>query len=241
LKELITVPHALEIEESILCSIITDFENLIKAAQLLKPKHFFNKNHQIIYKSIYDMYEASEPVEVFSLYVYLKKLELSERIGGLKYLSKLTSVMPAKNIQFNCKVVIEKWMLREIIATSQRLAQSAYSQTEDVFELASKGVSDFEQIMSVQETGKEEINFYDRLPKLIDQIIKDRDENKDAGLKVTEFPSFNYATLGLKPGNLVVISGKYKSGKTRFGLSLLRDFGVLSKIPVALIFIVCAK
>ena len=43
------------------------------------------------------------------------------------------------------------------------------------------------------------------------------------------------AALGLKPGNLVVISGKYKSGKTRFSLSLLRDFAVFGKIPVGLV------
>ena len=229
------IPNALEIEEGVLCAVISDFDYLIKAANLIKPKHFFDEKHQIIYKAIYDMYEASEHLDTLTLHQYLKKLDLSDRVGGLKYISKLTSVVPASNIEFHCKVIIEKWMLREIIAASHRLTQAAYNQTEDVFELASKGVNEFESIMSVSESSKPELNFYDRLPKLIDQIIFDRENNIDAGIKATEFPSFNHATLGLKPGNLVVISGKYKSGKTRFSLSLLRDFAVFGKIPVGLV------
>ena len=236
MQNIITVPNALEIEESILASIIMDFDSLVKTAQLVKPKHFFKEENQILYKTIYEMYEESIEIDTFTVYDYLKKMDLADKAGGLKYLSKLTGqFITAANIQFHCKILIEKWMLREIIATSHRLAQSAYNQTEDVFELAAKGVSDFESIMSVSETGKEDVNFWNRLPGLIDQIIKDRDENKDAGIKATEFPSFNYATLGLKPGNLVVISGKYKSGKTRFSLSMLRDFAVFSKTPVGLI------
>jgi replicative DNA helicase len=79
------IPNALEIEEGVLCAVISDFDYLIKAANLIKPKHFFDEKHQIIYKAIYDMYEASEHVDTLTLHQYLKKLDLSDRVGGLKY------------------------------------------------------------------------------------------------------------------------------------------------------------
>lgn len=229
------IPNAIDIEISVLYSVINDFENLMKAMNILKPKHFFVHENQVIFKAISDLYEDNQPIDLFTLMDYLKKIELLESIGGMKYLTKITSSVSVSQIEFHCRILVEKWMLRELIATSHKIAQLAYQQTEDVFDLTGQAISDLEQILNITESSKDELNFWDRLPGLIDQIIKDRNENKDAGIKSIEFPSFNHATLGLKPGNLVVISGKYKSGKTRFSLSLLRDFAVNSKVPIGLI------
>jgi len=126
-------------------------------------------------------------------------------------------------------------MFREIITLSNKTTSCAFSQTEDPFELLARAINNLDEIRNVIEIAKEDENYWDRLPVLVQRIEEERRQKIETTIKCDTFPSFNTATGGLQKGNLVVISGKYKAGKTRFAYALLIDYAVNKKIPVGMI------
>jgi len=224
-------PYLEDVEKSILGAVLLDTDVISTVAQLIKPAHFYKRNNKNVYQAMLNLLSDDEPIDPITVFEQLKKDgKLTEFNNAALYLSKLS-----ESIETHCKLLIEKWMLRRHIAISDKLKKMAYSETEDPFEITSKAINYLEDIMKVREVGADEQNFYDRLPQLYKNFEDERNGKLEGTIKCDDFPSLNRATGGLKPGNLVVISGKYKGGKTRFAFSLLRDFAVNKNISVGLI------
>jgi replicative DNA helicase len=228
-------PSAPEIESSVLGSIMIDNTAGLRAFQMIKPKHFYVRTNAIVYEVMLALFENDTPIDTITMYDALKKTGKLDECGGAVYLSKLSMNIPSSaNIEYHCKILIEKWMYREMINISHQLAQKAYEGAESPFELASRVYKQLEDMMNVLEK-KEELNFVKRLPDIFQKIEEERSEKIETTLKCKEYPSFNKATGGLRPGNMVLISGPTKASKTRFAFSLLRDYAVNVKVPVGLI------
>lgn len=235
MKNNIKLPSAPEVEAQILGAIIIDNNAALKAFQILRSKHFYNIAHGIIYEVMATLFENDTPIDTLTIYNVLKKINKLDEVGGAVYISKLQSTsISSANVGEHCKIVLEKWMYRRMITICHNVAAKAQEQQEDAFELASRAVADIEDVINILDK-KEEVNFYDRLPDILGSIEAERKAEIETTVKCTMFPSFNNATGGLKGGNLLVISGKYKAGKTRMGFSLLSDYAVNKKIPVGMI------
>jgi replicative DNA helicase len=228
-------PSAPEIEASVLGSIMLDNTAGLKAFQMIKPKHFYVRTNAIVYEVMLALFDNDTPIDTLTMYDALKKTGNLKECGGAAYLSKLTQdITSSANIEHHCKILIEKWMYRDMIAIARQLSMKAYEGAESPFELASQVYKQLEDMMNVLEK-KEEVNFVKRLPDIFQKIEEERSEKIETTLKCKEYPSFNKATGGLRPGNMVLISGPTKASKTRFAFSLLRDYAVNVKVPVGLI------
>ena len=52
-------PHAIEAEKSVLAAILIDPDAIVKVADILLPKSFYDKRHQLIFDAMLDLYEKS--------------------------------------------------------------------------------------------------------------------------------------------------------------------------------------
>ena len=104
----------------------------------------------------------------------------------------------------------------------------AYDQKEDVFELINSSIADLESTLDVQNETKEERNLYDKLDEIFVLIREEREGNISPSIKTVNHPTFK----GIRPGNIIVLSGKYKSGKTTFGASIISDLAIKQKLKV---------
>lgn len=227
-------PNSIEVEKLVLGAILLEPDAMFTVAKMLKPKYFFDGNHQRFYKAMTELYSQNLSIDAVVVFETLKQLELS-RDGDVKLLMQLQSAaVSAAKTELHCRIIIEKWMLRELTDTLDKLKNKALKEVDDSFELIGEGINSLEQILAVSEMQIEEENFYDRLPKLFSEIENERQSNVSRGIKTHYFPSFDYYTDGLQEGNLVVISGKYKSGKSRLAMALALDYTV-QKIETAII------
>lgn len=236
LPEKLLYPSVVSLEKDILAASLNDEAAIFTIVKLLKPYHLTDEKNQLIYKAILQLFNSNEAIDSVSVIETLKKLDLLERAGNAKYISSLNAVyVSSAKLQRYCRIILEKWILRELIAKLKSSATKAQKEIEDPFDLLSGTINDLEILQNSISNDLEEKSFDERLPDIITKIKDDRENGESSTIKAIDFPSFNNATGGLNPGNLLVISGKYKSGKTRFSLSLLRDFAVNSKIPIGLI------
>jgi len=126
-------PHSIEAEQATLGSILIDNEAIFKVIDFLQPEHFYRTAHQIIYESIRELFEKSEPIDLLTLSEYLKKKGKLDEIGGFSYLATLTNIAPtALNIEIYAQIVEEKAILREIIKSGIEIINLAFAGEDDV-------------------------------------------------------------------------------------------------------------
>ncbi len=147
-------PAAVEVERTVLGAMILDGEAVPKVIETLQPECFFDKRNQIIYEAMISLFEANEPIDSVSLYEELKKNSKVESSGGPAYISQLAQdVSSAANVEYHSKVILEKWILRKLISSSMDIATSAYSGTEDVFDILDTAEA---KIFEITEAGLKE-------------------------------------------------------------------------------------
>lgn len=224
IKEL---PNNIESELLVLGSIILDNSFIPDVSLVLKSKYFFSDVNQSIYSVIIKMHESSMPIDTVSLYEQIQSLKLNVDVQYLAKLTKDTTYLA--NVIYHSYIIIEKFLLRELIKKSEKIRELAYNQENDVFEMIEDSVAELESVLSVREEAKEEKNLYDKLDEIFNVIKEERDGNLEPSIKFTNHPSFNRATGGIRNGNVILITGKYKQGKTTVATSLFDDLAINGK------------
>ena len=132
-------PQAIELEESILGTILVEQKSLIFIIDILTPEVFYKDIHKRIYSAILSLFSRSEPVDILTITNELKKTGELEKIGGAYFITQLTNrVASTTNIDYYVHVIIEKYLRRELINISSEITKVAYDDTIDIFELLEK-------------------------------------------------------------------------------------------------------
>ena len=227
-------PQALDIEEAVLGSLLLEKNALSSVIDLLRPEVFYKEAHQFIYEAIANLFASSEPVDLITVMSKLRAIGMLDIIGGPYYLTQLThKVASAANIEFYAKILIEKYVQRQLISASTEIVRDAYEDTTDVFELLDKAES---KLFSISEN-----NFrreFEPLPGLIKRSLEEIEASKNADGHLRGVPSgyseLDRVTGGWQKTDLIIVAARPSMGKTAFALSMARNMAVDFKKPVAL-------
>lgn len=230
MKSKTQIPAAVEVEKMIIGGMFLEPETLENVYPILKPHHFYDKRLREIYEVIIELDEQNIPVDIITVYEHAKK---TNRNIAATHLSEIAeSVSTASQIVYHCRIVYEKYILRKTIEQAQTVIAKAY-QENDVFDLLGDAIKNLENLSDEGEQIKEDRNLANELQTIFEQINHERESELGIGWSTENFPTFNKSTGGLQRGEVLVISGIDKAGKTTFGLSLLIDFVTRSNIPAA--------
>jgi replicative DNA helicase len=209
-------PQAKEVEESVLGAMLLEEKSITKVVGILNEKDFYVPAHQAIYGAMLAIFQRNEPADLITLTAELKSQGKLEKIGGEYYLTKLTTkVSSAANIEYHAHIVLEKSLARQIIGLSSETLTRAYDETENILELTNdlslgltnirSGIVKNKSISAswiAKETNEE-----------IDKIHTGQDESLKSG-----FIDIDAITGGYRKGNLIIMAGLEKSGKTTAAL-----------------------
>jgi len=235
------LPHNLEAEQSVLGGILIDNEAIIKVADFLSPADFYKGSHQKIYQAMLELYQNKEPIDILTLSSKLKEKNLLEEIGGLSYLTSLTALVPAtSHIEHYAKIVREKSILRNLIATSYKIAQDCFEEKkeieilldqiqQEVISIAQKGFP--QKFQNLKESLKEAFERIDRLHK---------GEKPLRGL-TTGFSALDQMLAGFQKANFIVLAARPSLGKTALALDFARAVALKEKVPVGIFSLEMSK
>jgi replicative DNA helicase len=235
MKEIMHV--ALEIEQAVLGAIILCNECLDKIIQLVKsPKIFYSEVNRIIYNTMVKMYNSNLPVDTSTLFNELKKEGRLESIGGAGYLSNITSnIYSAANVEYHVKILIEKWLLREMLASAENIIKRINTDSgDDAFEIHSESLSDFESIMEKLELVRDDKTLYENLNSDIEDVKERAFGEKEGGLMCRTFPTLNKFTGGIRETDYIGILGDYKQGKSYLSQQIALDFALYDNLPIVI-------
>src|SRR6185503_14986728 len=129
-------PQATDLEEAVLGALMLEKDALSSVIDILKAEVFYKDSHQRIFEAIRILFEKSSPVDILTVTAQLRQLGELEMIGGAYYITELTNrVASAANIEYHSRIIIQKFIQRELIRISTDIVQSAYEDTTDVLDL----------------------------------------------------------------------------------------------------------
>ncbi|MGB5173091.1 replicative DNA helicase [Eudoraea sp.] len=225
-------PQAIDLEEVVLGAMMIDKKGVDEVIDILHPDVFYKDAHRYIYEAIFKLFESSEPVDLLTVSMQLRKDEKLEVSGGDFYLVKLTQkVASSAHIEFHARIILQKYIQRSLIKISSEIIEEAYSESTDVFDLLDNAESKLYEVTqgNLKRSAETAQNLVILAKKKIEEI-----SNKEGLSGVPSgFEKLDRLTSGWQPSDLVIIAARPGMGKTALTLSMARNIAVNSNIPVA--------
>ena len=229
-------PQAKELEEAVLGAIMLEKSAFDTVVEILKPECFYVDAHQRIFRTFQSLAQKSLPIDILTVVEELKLREELDVVGGPYAVTKLTNmVVSTANIEAHARIVLQKFIQRELIRISGEIIGDAYEDSTDVFDLLDESESKMFNITN----NYLKKNFDDIgsvLVKTIQRIDDLRNKQDEISGVPTGFPSMDKVTYGWQATDLIILAARPAVGKTAFALNLLRSAALHPTKPTPVAF-----
>ena len=215
--------HSQEAEQSVIGALLLDDRSFDLVSEKLKPEHFFNHDHKLIYTEISRQLLAGKRVDMITVYDGLKgEVDLIT-------LNQLAQYVPsAANIKRYAQIVIDRSKSRDLLnvsATITELATEHQTPINDRIEQAQAQLSKL-----VDETPRDEwVGAYEGMVAHT-QTIEDRANGLVKAMSTGLNDIDDFLDGGLRGGGLYILAARPSMGKTAMamtmGLNMARDYSV---------------
>lgn len=198
----------------------------------LDEHHFYYAAHQVIYREIAAMQDALQAVDLVTLTQRLADKNLLEEVGGAVFLSDLISKVPTTaNVDHYIDIVWDKFLLRQLIATSADIIGQAFEHQEDVRAWVDEVEQQIFNISADKQTsGAQPVkNLIKDAMTSIERLYDQR--GALTGLP-TGFRDLDKLTSGLHPANMIVVAARPSMGKTALAMNVAEHVAVDNHLPV---------
>lgn len=235
------LPQNAEAEASLLGALLIDSDAIVKIADTLSARDFFDVKHQRIYEAINQLYEHHESIDVLTLSDRLKNNGYLEGVGGPAYLTELTNFVPtAAHVEQYAEIVAQKAMRRRLIAASKQIGGLGYDETKQLRELIEEAESQLFEV-SQQHIKQNVISLEAILAESFDRLDDlHKDKQKIRGVP-TGFKDLDNTLAGFQKSDLVILAARPSMGKTALALNFAHNIAVQSNQPVLIFSLEMSK
>lgn len=216
----IKMPTAVDSEKIVLGSILIEGREAIKkVGHILKYSDFYEDSHRYIYRAMEKLFREQQDIDVTSVYNVIQEKGFADQIGGASSLVELTSdVHTTAHIVTHARTVSDRAALRRMIRASQdimKLTQDGedldkvLSKSEEIIKGVTRGASKVEDKLAtvdLEEWRKIARDTEDRAGEL---------HGISTGIKVLD-----EMTEGFEPGEMMILTGHTKHGKSRLATNI---------------------
>jgi replicative DNA helicase len=216
-------PQAKDLEEAVLGAIMLEKGAFDAVVEILKPECFYVEAHQRIFKCMQSLAQKSQPIDILTVVEELRSKEDLEMVGGPYYVTRLTNtVVSSANIEAHARIILQKFIQRELIRISGEIIGDAYEDSTDVFDLLDDAESKLFEITN-NHLRKNFDTIDSVLVKTIQRIQDLRSKDEDTTGVPTGYKSLDRITYGWQNTDLIILAARPAVGKTAFALNLARN------------------
>ena len=228
-------PHSIEAEQSVLGSMLIDPDSWDKVAELVTDTDFYNRSHQIIFRAITRLLNASNPIDLITVSEELEKHDELDDAGGFAYLGELAKNTPSSaNVVSYAQIISERAITRELIGVAHEIAEVGYNpegrDSADILDLAESKVFEIAERRTGENEGPRGVESI--LSKTIDRLEELVKTNKEVTGVTTGFTDLDKMTSGLQPSDLIIVAARPSMGKTTFAMNLVENAMMAEDKPV---------
>ena len=228
-----TQPQDVAIEEAVLGALMLEKGAFSVVSDILKPECFYEHRNQLIYQAIVSLGVKQRPIDMLTVTDQLRLDGNLDEAGGAIRISDLTGrVSSAANIEYHARIVVQKYLARELISFSSNVSTKAFDDTIDVYDLMQEAEGKLFELS--KNTLKREAVQIDGI--ITDAINKIQEaSNRKSGLSGlrTGYTELDKVTSGWQNSDLIIIAARPAMGKTALVLSMAKNMAVDYNIPVA--------
>ncbi|MFT4676632.1 MAG: replicative DNA helicase [Patiriisocius sp.] len=227
-------PHSIEAERSVLGGLMLDDQAWDRVAGLVTAEDFYRSDHRIIFRCMADLAERNKPLDVITISETLDGVNELDNVGGIAYISDLANSTPtAANISAYSEIVSERATIRNLISVAHEIAESGFNpQGRNSAALIDMAESKVFKIGDNRPSRGGPQTIRPLLTKAVERI-DELFQTKGAltGLS-TGFREVDEMTMGLQPGDMVVVAGRPSMGKTAFAMNIAENAVLAGGKPV---------
>ncbi len=225
-------PQAPELEEAVLGAIMLETDAYSLVAEILKPECFYKTAHQKIYEAIIRLATKQEPIDMHTVTEQLRKDGTIDEVGGPYYISLLTAkVSSAAHLNYHARIVVQKYLARELIRISSEIQNKAFDDKTDVNDLMEEAEGMLFQVTQ-QNLKKDATQIFPVVEEARSRMIQAASKEGASGI-ASGFHALDKITSGWQRSDLIIIAARPAMGKTAFVLSMAKNMAVDYKSPVA--------
>lgn len=214
-------PQALDLEEAVLGAALQFQQACDDMFEVFNTETVLYKEaHQEIYKAIKQLYHSNSPVDLLTVSEVLTSNKKLDLIGGDYYLISLTQKNSSgAHQEYHCRILVQKYIAREVIRLSNSFIELAYNETTDAFDLLDAVGSGFDAVNDMITKGHTSLTWadaVDSIPKRVEFLTHNQG-------KITGLPTGLKATdkhfSGWQKSDFIVIGADSGMGKTAYVLN----------------------
>lgn len=213
-------PQAKDLEEAVLGAVMLEKGAFDTVVEILRPECFYVDAHQKIFQAMKTLSDKSMPIDLLTVAEELKVQGDLEMVGGPYYITRLTNVVASTaNLEAHARIVLQKFIQRELIRISGEIISEAYEDATDVFDLMDQAEQRLYEITD-NHLRKNYTNISDVLKQTLERIEELRKNEEDINGVPSGYHKLDHITRGWQPTDLVIIAARPSVGKTAFALNL---------------------
>jgi replicative DNA helicase len=226
-------PQNEDVEKSLLGCLMIDPTAIIKVADNLDEKDFYQRKNKEIYSVISEFFDKGEAIDFLTVSNRLKEKGKQDMVGGRSYLTEIVNSVPTSgNVETYAKIVRRKGVLRDLIDASHSIGSIVHTRededTDIILDEAEKTIFDIAQRSLKQ-------RFYSVKEGLGEaQARLERLSKSDGSIRgvSTGFTALDNKLAGLQKSDLVVLAARPSMGKSSLALNIALNAAMNVGAPV---------
>lgn len=215
----------------VLGACLLEPDALYQVIEILKPECFYVSAHKVIFQVVIELYTENLPCDILTVVERLRQEGTLESVGGPFYVTKLTNmVVSSANVGAHARIILQKYMQREIIRIGAEMVNQAFTDTNDVFDILNNTEEQLFNISSGH-IKKDFKKISSEGIKTIAEIKKRVELDQDITGVPSGFTSVDIVTCGWQNTDLIIVAARPSVGKTAFALNLARNAAMHPQIP----------
>ena len=217
-------PHSDDAEMAVLGAMLLDRDAVSKVLEILDPECFYHERHEIIFKTMGDLFERAVTIDLVTLSNELQRAGTLETVGGMHALTELSvRTVSAANVEHHARIVLERFLKRKLIKVAGEIIEDSFDDTTDALDEVDRAE---QKIFEVAER-RTRRSFSDMRKLTKDAVERIMEMAEGDGDGITGIPSgftkLDELLSGFQRSDLIILAARPSMGKTAFALSMARE------------------
>lgn len=212
-------PQAPDLEQAVLgCILLEGREPYARVCDYLFPEHMYVEAHRMIYKAIAWLMGQNLRPDLLTVTERLRSQGELDIVGGPYYISTLSDKMAGSlNIEQYARIILQKYIGRELIRDAEETMRQAYDETEDVLLILDRKNESMAKINGLVASND---------PVTVTTVLRNMVDDTTEKLFIPFYMHDLDKWMSIGPGQVVTVGGTPATGKTTFVLNGLKNMAM---------------
>lgn len=205
------VHYSPELEKAIIGISMIEKDAFSRIYGILEPECFYSSGHQLVFKTISDIFVNGIPIDTFTVVDQLKRVkqvESIENVSVLGFILSLTnSVVSSAHLEYHSQIVKIMWMERELIKLTHGGTELSGDIRKQIYDLQTK--------LQALQTKSVEHEWTDMTQLMVELYQHQETIKLTGGVGIhTGIPAIDRENGGLHDGQMIIIGARPSVGKS---------------------------